>query len=774
MIKKRIISFAVSGVMLCSSLGLTAFAEEGGKTDEKKSYDYVALGDSIAAGYGLTEGQGLALDPALVIDLENPINNAYPAVFGEYLKQLAESEGFDSTTANLSATAYRAEDIVKTMQESGYKGEVAEWILERLVSSGSSTPLSAYHEIFDEKIRNAELITIQLGGNDIIMSIVFPIFESKNPILQTAAMTMSFTLIGLDAKSTAGIAMAMLAQNKDKITKENVEEAIQYFKNVLENAEALVDNAAANVKGVIEEIKKINPDADIVVVGMYNPFDASFDVKGKLCEYLGTVNEFLLSVGKAVYGDNFNVNIVPNEEFIEKLREAAAKTGAFIEEIKMAGEALANLKNNINLDVLKEKLEEFKEKLDPENLKEYLAQFMEDPKVQAAIANISEFLSRFKSDPDDQRVAPPNDQLVRDPDQQLVVSRPNLLSVIDREKLAALVDLFSKLRDPEERQLIIEKLKDTEEYKAVMGVIEDMRAYFNSPQYAALLDEIAKIGKASATVRNAIDDAVNSLTLGEVKAFNNALKGVLTAKSPDELKAKLQDVVFSDAIQSFITNLATNEDLKELLSQLPQSVDDLKTDLLVKILTLTPPEVLSKVLDVLSKIDFSGMYEIRDNFSKEMLIPLIAKIAGTSTEPQMIRLNEKLREVAEETGATFVDIYDLPPEQDLDPHPNEDNHKEIAKRLEAAIKDLALAKMAAMGDESKKLVGDLNGDGKITSEDAIIVARYVAGYSNYRTLYDKDVADMDRNGSVTTDDVIIIARYAAGYGNYREQFTNYI
>ena len=150
--------------MLCSSLGLTAFAEEGGKTDEKKSYDYVALGDSIAAGYGLTEGQGLGLDPALVIDLENPINNAYPAVFGEYLKQLAESKGFDSTTANLSATAYRAEDIVKTMQESGYKGEVAEWILEGLVSPGSSTPLSAYHEIFDEKIRNAGGLDLALIG----------------------------------------------------------------------------------------------------------------------------------------------------------------------------------------------------------------------------------------------------------------------------------------------------------------------------------------------------------------------------------------------------------------------------------------------------------------------------------------------------------------------------------------------------------------------------------------------------------------------------------
>lgn len=66
-----------------------------------------------------------------------------------------------------------------------------------------------------------------------------------------------------------------------------------------------------------------------------------------------------------------------------------------------------------------------------------------------------------------------------------------------------------------------------------------------------------------------------------------------------------------------------------------------------------------------------------------------------------------------------------------------------------------------------RLVGDLNGDGNITADDAVIAARLAAGYSDYATRYDSDVADMNRDGKVTADDAIIIARYAAGYGNYR-------
>lgn len=72
------------------------------------------------------------------------------------------------------------------------------------------------------------------------------------------------------------------------------------------------------------------------------------------------------------------------------------------------------------------------------------------------------------------------------------------------------------------------------------------------------------------------------------------------------------------------------------------------------------------------------------------------------------------------------------------------------------------------------LVGDMNNDGKISADDAIIVARYAAGYGDYKTRYSADIADMNRDGTVSADDAIIIARYSAGYGDYKTRYTNYV
>lgn len=67
-------------------------------------------------------------------------------------------------------------------------------------------------------------------------------------------------------------------------------------------------------------------------------------------------------------------------------------------------------------------------------------------------------------------------------------------------------------------------------------------------------------------------------------------------------------------------------------------------------------------------------------------------------------------------------------------------------------------------------VGDINGDGRISADDAIIVARLAAGYGDYGTRYSSKVADINNDGKVTADDAIIIARFAAGYGDYSTRY----
>lgn len=74
----------------------------------------------------------------------------------------------------------------------------------------------------------------------------------------------------------------------------------------------------------------------------------------------------------------------------------------------------------------------------------------------------------------------------------------------------------------------------------------------------------------------------------------------------------------------------------------------------------------------------------------------------------------------------------------------------------------------------QRLLGDVNKDGKVTADDAIIIARLAAGYGDYSTRYDSNVADMNRDGKATADDAIIAARLAAGYGDYVTRYTKYI
>ena len=99
---KKILSVFLTAALIGSSSVMAVSAKTSAPDN---SYNYVALGDSIAAGYGLkTDDPNKALDPALILSqdlIDNPIKEAYAAVFGEHLKELAGEKGIKSTTTNL-------------------------------------------------------------------------------------------------------------------------------------------------------------------------------------------------------------------------------------------------------------------------------------------------------------------------------------------------------------------------------------------------------------------------------------------------------------------------------------------------------------------------------------------------------------------------------------------------------------------------------------------------------------------------------------------------
>ncbi|WP_407385481.1 dockerin type I domain-containing protein [Ruminococcus sp.] len=312
---KRILSIILAIAMLGSTAVIVASAEEA----PFKTYNYVALGDSIAAGYGLT-APGTAADPALILSrdlIADPVQDAYAHVFGERLAEIGSEYGYTTTATNLSTTAYRAEDVTKTITTQGYKGAVATYILDTFVGSGTSDALLPYHDIFNEYLPDADMISIQLGGNDIVMGVINPMLESDNPILKETAIAIALLLFGKTPAEAVGAGAKLIARDKDIITLDHIAEATEYFAGVKDNAKQYVLTSADHVEGVVDAVQEINPDADIALIGMYNPYGNSLMYDGQVRDICTVLqNMFVKAVDEAVdinitVGD---IQIIPSSD----------------------------------------------------------------------------------------------------------------------------------------------------------------------------------------------------------------------------------------------------------------------------------------------------------------------------------------------------------------------------------------------------------------------------------------------------------------------------
>ena len=64
---------------------------------------------------------------------------------------------------------------------------------------------------------------------------------------------------------------------------------------------------------------------------------------------------------------------------------------------------------------------------------------------------------------------------------------------------------------------------------------------------------------------------------------------------------------------------------------------------------------------------------------------------------------------------------------------------------------LALTLVAFTANAHSHLIGDVDGDGTITANDAIMIAEYILGHHNSSFIVAN--ADVDRDGSITITDV---------------------
>ena len=590
----KILSVVVSAAMLGSYAGSSVFAADK-KND--RHYNYVALGDSIAAGFGLADNAnaddptGLASDPALIITdqlLENPVEGAYPALFAELVKGIGEEKDFRVKGTNLAATAYRAEDIQKVITTPGYKGEFATKILEMYLGEGASDVLIPYHDYFTKYLTEADLVSIQLGGNDIVMSVVPEMVYGENPVLRAAGTSLMLTLFGLEAEKAIGAGLLILQENKDNITSDDLIEAAVFMYNVKKNADAMVDESAGHVKDVVNTVKEINGDADIALVGMFNPYRT---------EDSEAVEEDVFSILGKVYA------------------AAATAAAAGENELTVSGKQSKDYVNGLNDKVAK-------------------------------MTELKEIMNKYN----------------------------------DSEEISEILDM-------------VEKYDDINEVKELSALME---ASNGSPEEMELLALILKYDDIS----------------------------------------ELQSVI--DLVKNY-------DDISEL----------------------------TELMAVMSKYRTASQATAEKAIAEEIAGPMAMQLAGKNVDPQMRRLNEELMAIAEETGAVYVDVYDISPEDDFDPHPNANGHKEIADILYTDLSDLIRDRMTVDEKPAEepaeeelpveevafyRPAGDINGDGIIDTTDVVYAAAHVVGMRRLSSDEQK-YADMNGDNTINIVDVLLLMTY---------------
>ena len=192
---KKFTAVILAAVLAVAGTGTNTLAEKAKK-------DYLALGDSITRGYGL----------------ENQADS-----FTEIV-----AKSLDMSLQNLAVNGDTSADLLKIVSDKGNK----------------------------KAIENADLITISIGGND-LLHVLYKL------IRQTAGLSDNVTFTELQE--------ALL----------NVENLIPKIGEMLEKLEniALFEKAiseyALNLEKIFSKIKEINPKVEILFLNLYNPLSGA-------------------------------------------------------------------------------------------------------------------------------------------------------------------------------------------------------------------------------------------------------------------------------------------------------------------------------------------------------------------------------------------------------------------------------------------------------------------------------------------------------------------
>ena len=231
---------------------LPADAQTAGEPEPQLTY--VALGDSITSGVGLADMKyniaqiGYDLRP----NFEGYSSQCYTALVGKGL-------GLDRQHAiNLGLPGVMSKDMLELVKT----GTMAE--MNTLSGCQYNYPE------FVDYIKNADVISIQLGSNDAFVPTVVSFGEATNwKSEDLASIVLSGNLRGSSKETEDALNESLKKLSLTRSEKDAVWNL--FFSGMNKICENAYPESSSNLRQIVATVKELNPDAQILIIGATNP-----------------------------------------------------------------------------------------------------------------------------------------------------------------------------------------------------------------------------------------------------------------------------------------------------------------------------------------------------------------------------------------------------------------------------------------------------------------------------------------------------------------------
>ncbi len=260
-ISKKIVAVVMAMALMLSTVVVAASAAT--KDNVKQYKNYLALGDSIGSGFGQPE-------------------------YNKYNKMVVWGEEIPNTYASIVKEAVGAKLTMRQMPgyttstllyelDDNYK--MHDWELHELSNFTSGVYdqqfLDDHKQMFRDDIKNADLITLDIGINDTWYSTIALIYyvaeHANNPQLKYGDTRGTLDQEKEKYGSYGTIVRNALAYLDGFAT--NPTKWAEFWSLWGQNVISYATDITGNYGKIVDKIFEINPNATVVGVGSYNPFE---------------------------------------------------------------------------------------------------------------------------------------------------------------------------------------------------------------------------------------------------------------------------------------------------------------------------------------------------------------------------------------------------------------------------------------------------------------------------------------------------------------------